>query len=48
MGMYDVLLILSWVVVVVTLCLGACAVMAADWREQWTRLWRYAARRGRL
>ncbi len=47
MGMYDVLLIFSWVVVVVTLCVGACVVMGADWRVHWTRAWRNAARRGR-
>ncbi|MEP7206932.1 MAG: hypothetical protein ABI920_08335 [Casimicrobiaceae bacterium] len=33
MGWFDLLLILAWVLVVVTLCVAAILLMGADWRE---------------
>ena len=40
MGLYDILLILSWVVVVVTFSLAACLTLGADWHDLWLRLTR--------
>ncbi|MEO5699532.1 MAG: hypothetical protein ABIS17_16725 [Casimicrobiaceae bacterium] len=33
MGLFDLVLILAWVVVVVTFCIAASLMMGADWRE---------------
>jgi hypothetical protein len=48
MGFYDVVLVLSWVLVVIALCAAAGVLMGADWREMWTRLVRRGVGRERI
>ena len=38
MGIYDALMVFSWVVVLITLCAAASVLMDADWRDIWMRL----------
>jgi hypothetical protein len=48
MVIYDALVVLSWVVVLITLCTAASVLMDADWRGIWMRLTRRAMGRARL
>ncbi len=47
MDLFDVVLVVSWVLVVVTFCIAASILMGADWRDMWASLKRrQMARKG--
>lgn len=47
MGIYDVTIVVAWVLVVITLAIAGVIMIGADWREVWLNFSRRMLRLGR-
>lgn len=47
MGIYDVLLVLSWVLLAIVIAITGCVLLGADMRTMWLRVTRRGLRRSR-